>query len=500
MLMKKLIIYSAITISPYLLTGQEMLGISNSNYSGIYGISLNPSSMVGSRLYMDFNLLSSSTSFVNNYAYIERKDYNSLLFQGILPTYNTYENEERNYAVSRDISDKYGYMGMRFIGPSAMLVDGEHAYGITTAYRTLVAFHNLPLDVSNFLYEAIDYDVQHGIQYTHDQKIQFGALSWFEIGLSYAYNFHRYRWDSWTAGITLKPLLGCLGTYTNLVYVDYFVRNDTMASINRATFDYAYALPTDPADNSFPDKPFIKGYGLGADLGITYAWMKKGHGNHFYSRLCEQKYEKYNYKIGLSLLDLGFIRFSKKAMQASYTETSTEWYKRLDTLPNSTPEEIDEKLTAYFRENAEEYKSDDAFTMNPPPAVCIQFDYCIEDYLFFNTTVILGFNPGKIYLKRPSILSLSPRFETARFEATLPVSFYEWNFSLPQIGLALRYGNFFVGTDKLSTIIGFRSFSGFDVYLGLRLNISNTFRMNYIKEHCGTKKLRNIETFDYRNF
>ena len=50
--------------------GQEMLGVINSNYSGIYSIANNPSGMVTSKLYLDFNLLGVQASFRNNYIYI----------------------------------------------------------------------------------------------------------------------------------------------------------------------------------------------------------------------------------------------------------------------------------------------------------------------------------------------------------------------------------------------------------------------------------------------
>jgi hypothetical protein len=481
-------------------SAQEMSGIVHSNYSGIFGISLNPSYMVGSRLYMDFNLLSANAAFTNNYVFIERKDYTDLLLYGISPSYFTNENEERNFAITRDNPDKYGYYGMRITGPSAMIVDGYHAYGITTCFRANAAFHNLPIDMSNFLYEAIDYDVQHGVIYNHDERIQTGILSWFEIGLTYAYNFQRYKWDSWTAGITIKPLLGYSGTYTNLDQLRYIVYNDTVATVYSASFGYGYSLPMDYYDNSFSNKPFIRGFGLGADIGVTYARTAKGHATLIYSRLCEQRYERYNFKLGISLLDFGYIKFTKNAICSSYTETSTEWFRPTDTLPESSPYEIEAKIAAYFKNNSREYTTRNDFVMNTPPSFSVQFDHCVKDYLFVNTTVIWGFNLGRSYMKRQSVFSVTPRFETARLECALPISVYEWNFSWPHVGLAVRYGNFFIGTDRISTIIGFRSITGFDIYAGLRLNLSNTFRMNFIKEFCGMRKFRNIEMFDYRNF
>ena len=479
---------------------QEMLGIVNSNYAGIYGISLNPANMVGSRLYMDYNLLSFQSSFINNYAYVERNDYLDYLFHGTVPIYYTEDNEERNYTIYRSDNNYYGYINQKLIGPAAMIVDGKHAYGITTALRSNTSFQNLPNEIGVFLYEAIDYTEQQGITYNHEKDIQVGSLAWFEVNFSYAYNFRRYRWESWSAGITVKPLLGIMGTYTNIYNLEYQVHNDDSASVYNSSFDYAYSLPVDYNDNHFPQGPLVKGFGLGVDLGVTYTKTTKGHSTKYYGRLCEQRYDAYNYKIGVSFLDIGYINFTKKARQTSYLNTHTEWFKPYDTLPANSVNEINAKIDSYFLDNSEEVIRNEKFTMHIPPAMSMQYDYSIKDYLFINATIIWGFNFGKAYVKRPSILAITPRFETARVEVSLPISIYEWNWKNPRIGFSLRYGNFFFGFDKINTILGFSDFNGFDLYAGLRLNLTNNFKMNYIKGLCGNKKLRNIEMFDYRNF
>lgn len=484
------------------LTGysQEMLGIVHSNYAGIFGISLNPANMVGSKLYMDFNLASYQSSFVNNYVFIERQAYLDYLFHGTNPVYYTNENEERNYDIYRTNDNYYGYLNQRIIGPSAMVVDGKHAYGITTALRTIASFHNLPNDIGIFLYEAIDYDAQHGITYNHDKDMRVGIMTWTEINLSYAYNFRRYKWDSWSAGITLKPLLGSVGTYANIYNLTYRVHNDDSASVYNTSFDYAYSIPIDYSDNNFPQSPIIRGFGLGFDLGVVYAKTTRGHSVKHYDRLCEQQYEDYTYKIGISLLDIGYVKFNKDAELKSFMATSTEWYKPYDTMPENSVDDITAKIDSYFQNNSESVVEQKEFVMNLPSAVSIQYDRALNKYLFINGTLIYGFSLGKSFIKRPSILAITPRLETARFEVSLPISLVEWNLAYPRIGFAVRYGNFFIGFDKINTFIGFKEFNGYDAYFGLRLNLSNNFRLNFIKGLCGNRKLRNIEMFDYRNF
>jgi hypothetical protein len=477
-----------------------MLGVINSNYSGVYGIGLNPASMINSKLYLDFNLLGGGLSFDNSFFYLLREDYFDLLFRRESPVYFTTEGEERNVGYYYDKVNKWGFGSLKILGPSAMLGYGKHAFGFTTSLRSYQSFNNLPPDMAAFFYEAIDYDKQHGIVYDHNDNIELASLSWIELGFSYAYNFHRYKWESWTLGITVKPLLGSAGMYANIYDVIYEVHNDDSASVYNANFEYGFALPINYETNEFPQKPLFNGFGFGVDVGVTYLKTHRGHSNMVINRLCEQEFDDYNYKVGFSILDIGYIKFNKNAVYRGYSETYTEWYEPDDVLPDSTLNLINDKVDYYFEDNAANIEKADNFTMNLPPALSFQFEYAPKKYLFLNTTLIYGFVLGRTYVKRPSILAFAPRYETGRMEAAIPISFYEWNWGKPRIGFSFRYGNFFFGFDKLNTIFGFGDFTGVDIYAGIRLNLSNTLRMNYIKGNCGNRNLRDIETFDFRNF
>ena len=498
--MRYLLLIYIIFLFHIALKGQEMLGIVNSNYAGVHGIGLNPSSMVGSKLYMDYNLLTINISEDNNYFYLLRNDWYNLLFHNISPIYYTQEGEIRNFKVYEDDTYKSGFAGIRLLGPSGMLVYGKHAFGLSTALRVNTSFTNLPAEIATFIYEAIDFEELHNIRYAHDKTIKAGALSWIELDFSYAYNFHRYGYKSWSAGITVKPLLGLSSTFTNVYSLDYTVHSDTTASIYDVTFDYGYSLPFNYDNNNFPEGPLIRGFGVGVDLGVTYMYTAKGHSNYAFGSLCEQPYEEYNYRIGISLLDVGYIKFSKKTHYRKYVNSATTWLEMYDTLPGNTINEINDKLDYYFLDNAEEVVNEESYIMNIPPALSVQFDYPIRRYLFLNGTVIYGFNIGKSYIKRPSILAFTPRYETNRMEVSLPISIYEWGWNSPRIGFYFRYGNFFLGFDKLNTALGLSDFTGLDFYIGLKLNLSNNFRMNFIKGYCQDKRVGDIETFDYRNF
>ncbi|MCD4789195.1 MAG: DUF5723 family protein [Bacteroidales bacterium] len=481
------------------INGQEMLGVINSNYAGIYGISLNPSSMVGSKLYMDYNLLSCNMFVDNNYMFIDRSDFVKLFYKGVIPVYRTSENEARDFDIYRDKDYYHGFQNIRLTGPGGMLVYGKHAFGIFTAFRSNTFFNKLPKDMGIFLYEAIDFDEQQKIDWSHDKTIRFGSVSWFELDLSYAYNIHRYKWEYWSVGISIKPLFGISGLYSNVYNVDYFVQHDDTAFIRNLDFNYSYSLPVNYNDNT-REGPLFRGFGFGVDLGVTYMHTTKGHSNKYFGKLCAQRYDDYNYKIGLSILDLGYIKFTKKAEVRSFNETGTNWYRSADTLPTGSINEINYKLDHYFSDYPGQSITDDKFVIYTPLAVSLQFDYHLNKFVYLNGTVIYGFGLGDNFVKRPSVVAFTPRYEKTRWEIAMPLSFVNWDFLDPHIGVAIRYGNFFMGMDRINSFLGFSDFSEFDFYIGLRLNLSGNLRMDYFKGNCGKNKLHNIEMFDFRNF
>ena len=283
---------------------------------------------------------------------------------------------------------------MKFVGPGAMINYGKHSFAVTTSFRSNSAFTELPQEMANFIYEAIDYDAQHQINYTHDTPVKMGSLSWTEISFSYAYVFKRFKWDFWSAGISIKPLFGNAAFYSNLNTVDYMVQHDDTAYIYNADFQYAYAAPINYDDNS-PEGPIIMGYGVGMDLGITYQYTTKGHQNNYMNSLCAQRYEDYNIRVGFSILDLGFINFKKKAERREYLNASTNWLESTDTLPAGTMNEINTKIDYYFDGRGATVTKENKFKIYTPPAVSLQVDYHWKQDYYLNARVIFGFSMGE---------------------------------------------------------------------------------------------------------
>src|SRR5262245_2518763 len=89
--MKKDLLIPLLTMMPIIIHAQQNLGIRNSNYAGIQGALLNPSSIADSRLSWDVNVFSGATTFDNTFLYIPK---DSLKLFGVGKIINDILHEE----------------------------------------------------------------------------------------------------------------------------------------------------------------------------------------------------------------------------------------------------------------------------------------------------------------------------------------------------------------------------------------------------------------------
>lgn len=463
----RLIILIIIVIFTNSVYGQEMMGMVNSNYAGVNGIILNPASMVNSKLYLDVNLFTGDVFFENNYLYIHKEDYRFSEFLKSNPDLPGYGEDNIPFDHYWDESRKNIHLQARILGPSVMIVDQSNALALTTAVRSYLLVRELPYHVANFAYEGLEYEEQQNINY-EDENARISSLVWGEIGGSFAHIVRRRLRNHWSAGITAKRLLGYAGMYTDLRQIDYTVLNDTTMDVELINVQTGFSLPLDYNDfDATYDGPFIKGRGVSFDLGVVY---QKGLG--FYTKermrkLCGQHYEDYLYKIGFSIIDLGFIRFNEHTQKHSIEDRGHFWENIDEFSPSSINEAMSEISFRFYGDPNETYL-DDKMTVVLPTAFSVQFDYHYDENWYFNGTIVYPLVFHYDQLQRPSVISASARYETRLFEVNLPVILY--NYKYPRIGISARIWNFTIGTDKLGGFFNLSDFTGLDFYAGLKLN------------------------------
>jgi hypothetical protein len=452
---------------------QDMLGTVLGNYAGVNSVQLNPSALHNSKTYFDFELIGADLFVQNNYLYMARKDYRfGHFFQSGYkwPTHHEeYGTEDRTFYAYSDKNLKKLFQNVRINGPGIMLIWGRHAFAVSTAFRSVSSGRNIPYDIANFAYLGLNYLPQHNINYIDRVPFKFTTMSWAEVGLTYACEVYARGFDKISAGISVRRLFAYAGVYESTKNMDYVVPNDSTISIKNLYAEYGVAIPVSYTSPGYSASPTIVGKGFGFDVGVTYYRLKRVHDDGFSTRLCAKQYEDYLYRVGIALVDVGAVKFSTNAEKFLIDNKSSYW-DNVDKINFSNIQNLLDTISyKFYGTNTGAYRGN-SFYIWLPAAVSFQFDYHYNQYWYINGSFIYGlnFSPNTIY--RPCDISVTPRYERKSFEINIPVSLYDW--TLPRLGLSLRYYFLTVGTDKLGWFFHVNDLTGMDFYFTIKYFLS----------------------------
>jgi hypothetical protein len=446
-----------------LIYAQQNLGIRNSNYAGIQGVYLNPSSIADSKLKWDINVFSTNTVFDNTFLFIPKDSLHIFGFKNILndiihqtqfTTHFDPLHPDKLYNVT---------LSNELLGPSFMMNTGKRsAIGFITAARFYTNVNNI---TGHFAQNAFAYlqDEDLWNKTFYDSTARINTMGWLEYGFDYAYVFYKNDRNEFKGGVTIKYLQGIAAGYLKNTYLNYEVTNPVQFTFTNSSADYG-RTDYNTLLNTNGNQHWIHGNGVGANIGFTYL--------HFKDFLNDDD-RKYVYRIGVSIIDAGSINFNKYS--AAYhldadTANYTNW--KQNHIYNNT--QLDKTLSAVFY-NGDSAKSlqADHFNMKLPAAFSLQADWNFYKNFFVNATIIKGFtHDNKQGVIRPDVYSLTPRYESKSFEVSLPISVLYYGHWQPRIGVAARAGCFFIGGDALGGLLKLNDFEGADFYAGIHVFVT----------------------------
>ena len=126
--------------------------------------------------------------------------------------------------------------------------------------------------------------------------------------------------------------------------------------------------------------------------------------------------------------------------------------------------------------------SGNKFNIFLPSAISAQFDYCIMPRIYANASIVQAIPLSKTSIVRASQISVSARYETRKFEVTLPFTMYEYK--KPHLGLAFRYKIFVLGTDRLGSFTGLWDTTGYDLFFGFKFNVCDISKKGGKQPFC----------------
>jgi hypothetical protein len=231
-------------------------------------------------------------------------------------------------------------------------------------------------------------------------------------------------------------------------------------------------LPLNYETNEYMKDPRFRGKGLGFDLGIIYQKKKQEVQSERVDKLCAQNYTPYQYKIGVSLLDIGRIKFTQNAEKLVLDNVSTDWYGILYNQYTSVRDFTNLVSNQFYGDTTSLIQGNE-IKIALPLALSVQTDVNFYKNWFVNGTMVLPLQISKSGLRRPALLAVTPRYETALFDISMPITLFDW--TEPRIGLSARFLWFFVGTEKLSGFFHYKDFTGLDFYFGAKISLRKGF-------------------------
>ncbi len=447
---------------------QQNLGIRNSNYAGIQGALLNPASMAGSPLSLDVNILSADVVFDNTFLYVPKKKLAVFGFKNIIDGainetifYSRYDPQNPNKLNNVTFSSE-------ILGPSFFVkVAKKHEIGFTASARMYANINDIPGNMAENAYAYFRVRDLWGVQF-QDNSTRVNSMGWLEYGLHYAAILYGDRKNELKAGISLNYLQGLAAAYAKNTHVSYSIADSANLVFVNSSVDYGRTNFDD--FKKFGSHNLNHGHGFGADIGFIYTRLKEAGyaGNTRVHIQSAPEKDDYVYRLGISLIDLGAINFNRNTtsyhLQASQADF-TNW----SHIGFNSNAQVDETLSAVFY-NGDSAKSvtGNHFKMALPAAISLQADWDFYKQFFINATIIKGFGHGSQQgVIRPDVYSLTPRYETTRFEASVPVSLLYYHHLQPRVGFAIRYSYFFIGGDAPASLLKLSPLNGVDFYGGI---------------------------------
>ncbi|MGN6495317.1 MAG: DUF5723 family protein [Agriterribacter sp.] len=454
---------------------QDLLGLGTGNYAGITGMTLNPASIVDSRLKFDINLIGISNYYSNNYLSIKRdalikgsffkdkyKDW-SLVQRDLLEENQLGANEKVNFRLNN-----------RVIAPvSFMLTTGKKsAIALSITNRTGLTVENLNQDFARLAYHSFN-DASMYNRNIDLSGINMNVLNWIDIGFTYGRVLLDRDKHFLKAAFTAKYIGGTASGYfqADQLSLSFSDKNTVNAYTPYAQYGHGTKLGPDMFKSASLRSLRPEAEGFGWNAGIVYEYRGKIDKFKYLTPESEEKVRrdvnKYAFRIGFAIMDAGRLTFSKSNLNNDFSAAINDWY--LKDYKIKSINDVDSMLSDrvnYIVPGKENY------SVALPTAYSAQIDLHLAKGFYLNAMTYQPFNLMKAdrRMRVEGAYALTPRFESRIFGMYLPVTynkFDEWN-----VGATIRLGPVYFGSANLGSLLFNSKTKTADIHAGLRIPIT----------------------------
>ncbi len=437
-LKKQLILSVFLCFAVNFMYSQSYVGHSIDNYSGVHGIIYNPSSVVGSKVRADINLVSAS--------FFGGSDYFGINVGDIINGDGEFDFDED--AERFTSNNNNFFVNVDVLGPSFMFnLSPRSSIGITSRVRAFVNINNINGELFESFEDGFDTDKDFDFS---SENLSANIHAWGEVGLTYGRILIDRPHHVLKGGFTLKYLQGAGSIFVSSRGLEG--QYDSNAETISTTGELSYGTSRDLDDNNDDIDFSDLSAGFGADIGFTYEWHPNRENNG------EPSYkDSYRLKVGVSVTDIGSINYEDAIVN--------DYSLDVDNVDVSDIEDVEE----FLDENYSSTETREATKIQLPTALHAMVDYRLAKkwYVSAQADFSLTDDNSELGSRIINTIVIAPRLETKWFSLYAPLSFREYGDT--SFGAGLRFGPLTVGSGSAITNLISDSSKTTDVFFGLKI-------------------------------
>ncbi|MFY7887401.1 MAG: thrombospondin type 3 repeat-containing protein [Spirosomataceae bacterium] len=377
------------------MNAQYFNSFQGNNRAGIYGLYTNPSSISGSRVGVEVNLLSMNSSLI------------------ALP----FENEDTKKYQINGFSPNY----VELLLPSVIVQNKQGiAFGLSSRSRIAYEFEGNKGLYETFLTSIPGYSSSRISNAVQGFKAQGLAVS--DVGFSLAAPVVSLVKHNVTLGATYR-----LMSVSAMENYDISASNNSFLLTGNSLFG---------GSNAGDKINFDFKAGSGLDLGFTYEY--RNHGEDYLNRMdgkdrADILVNKYLVKVGFAVNDIGELQYDTYEANpvryglANYTDTPLDLEKTLTYASVKTSKK-----------------------MKLPTRTALNVDVRMgKKGWYLGTLWVNNLTKDFSALRQASLVSVAPRFERKGFQFSVPLTYYT-DYQQTAVGVVLKLGPIMIGSDNLS--------------------------------------------------
>ena len=308
-------------------------------------------------------------------------------------------------------------------------INHNHAIGLGFRIRSFGNIDGLSNKWTNAIHNNYDDSKALNMPISFE-KYSYNQFIYLENRFNYARVLKNDKTNFLKAGIAIKLINGIDATYLFADQGNFVFNNNTgsEATFSSTEFNYGRA----EKGNMFASR----NTGMGFDIGAVYEYRPK-YNSFKYDMDGETKIERYDlnkylFKFGMSITDVGRVRFKRDSLSYDFTTANTTYdVERLGNLNfvDLDVQKLDETTALktfddFAIASTKNQEQDDLFNMNLPTSFNLHADYHISKNLYLGYTSSTALRRSsdlhKVHLK--SIHSIVPRYSSKKIGVALPLS------------------------------------------------------------------------------